>query len=50
MLGVFGLLLRKSDLSIKNGVLLYKQVIRPLMDDACPISRSASQTHDKKLF
>ena len=25
-----------SDLSVRNGVLLYKQLIRPLMDYACP--------------
>ena len=30
------LLNRRSDLSIRNGVLLYKQLIRPLMDYACP--------------
>jgi len=26
------LLNRRSDLSVRNGVLLYKQLIRPLMD------------------
>ena len=30
MLGPF--LNRKSDLSVTNGVLLYKQLIRPMMD------------------
>ena len=30
------LLNRKSELSIRNGVLLYKQLIRPMMDYACP--------------
>jgi len=30
------LLNRKSDLSVRNGVLLYKQRIRPMMDYACP--------------
>jgi hypothetical protein len=36
-LGVLGPLLnRRTGLSIKNGVLLYKQPIRPLMDYACP--------------
>ena len=29
------LLNRKSDFSVRNGVLLYKQVIRPVMDYAC---------------
>ena len=29
------LLNRKSDLSVRNGVLLYKQLIRPMMDYAC---------------
>jgi hypothetical protein len=27
---------RKSDLSARNGVLLYKQLIRPMMHYACP--------------
>ena len=36
------LLSRKSDLSIRNGVLLYKQLIRPMMDYACPAWRSAT--------
>jgi len=27
---------RRSDLSVRNGVLLYKQLIRTLMDYACP--------------
>jgi hypothetical protein len=32
-MGLLGPLLnRKSDLSVRNGVLLYKQVIRPMMD------------------
>jgi hypothetical protein len=43
------LLQRISGLSIRNGVLLYKQLIRPMMDYACPISRSASCSHLRKL-
>jgi len=35
MLGPF--LNRKSDLSVRNGVLLYKQLICPFMDYACPM-------------
>jgi hypothetical protein len=36
-LGVLGLLLnRRSGLSIRNGVLLYKQLIHPMMDYLCP--------------
>lgn len=39
-LGVLGLLLillnRRSDLSIRNGVILYKQLIRPMVDYGCP--------------
>ena len=42
------LLNRKSDLSVRNGV-LYKQLIRPLMDYACPACRSAAGTHIRKL-
>jgi hypothetical protein len=44
-LGMLGPLLnRKSDLSVRNGVLLYKQLIRPMMDYACPAWRSAART------
>jgi hypothetical protein len=43
------LLNRRSGLSIKNGVLLYKQLIRPMMDYAYPIWRSAAHTHARKL-
>ena len=49
-LGLLGCLLhRRSGLSIRNGVLLYKQLIRPMMDYACPIWRSASCSHLWKL-
>jgi hypothetical protein len=49
-LGMLGLLLnRRSGLSIRNGMLLYKQLIRPMMDYACPIWRSAVRTHVQKL-
>jgi hypothetical protein len=40
---------RRSELSIRNGVLLYKQLIRPLMDYACPVWRSAARTHVRRL-
>jgi hypothetical protein len=43
------LLHRRSGLYIRNGVLLYKQLIRPMMDYACPIWRSAACTHLRKL-
>jgi hypothetical protein len=44
--GVLGPLLnRKSSLSVRNRVLLYKQLIRPMMDYACPICRSAASSH-----
>jgi hypothetical protein len=43
------LLNRKSDLSVRNGVLLYKQLIRPIMDYACPAWRSAARTHVRRL-
>jgi hypothetical protein len=42
-LGLLSILLNRSGLSIRNGVLLYKQLIRPMMDYACPIWRSAVQ-------
>ena len=43
------LLNRKSDISIRNGVLLYKQLIRPMMDYVCPTWRSAARTHVRRL-
>jgi hypothetical protein len=49
-LGMLGpLLIRRSGLSVGNGVLLYKQLIRPRMDYACPIWRSAARSHVRKL-
>ena len=48
--GMLGPLLnRKSDLSIRNGVLLYKHFIRPMMDYACPAWRSAARPHVRRL-
>ena len=43
------LLYRKSDLSVRNGVLLYKQLMRPMMDYACPAWRSVARTHVGRL-
>jgi hypothetical protein len=43
------LLNRRSDLYFRNGVLLYKQLIRPMMDYACPVWRSAACFHVRKL-
>jgi hypothetical protein len=49
-IGMLGSLLnRKSDLSIRNGVLLYKQLICPMMDLACPAWKSAAYTHVWRL-
>jgi hypothetical protein len=49
-MGVLGPLLnRKCDLSVRNGVLLYKQLIRPMMDYACPAWRFAARTHVRRL-
>jgi hypothetical protein len=36
---------QESGLLIRNGVLLYKQLIRPMMNYACPIWRSDVHTH-----
>jgi len=47
MLG--SLLNRKSDLSVRIGVLLYKQLIRPMVDYACPAWRSAARTHVRRI-
>ena len=43
------LLNRTSDLSVRNGVLLYKQLILPMMDYACPAWRSATRSHIRRL-
>jgi hypothetical protein len=43
------LLNRKSGFSIRKGVLLYKQLIRPANDYAWPIWRSAAHTHIGKI-
>jgi len=43
------LLNRKSDLSVRNVVLLHKQLIRPMMDYACPAWRSAARSHVRRL-
>ena len=43
------LLNRRCDLSIRDGVLLYKQLIHPLMDYACPAWRSAARSHVRRL-
>jgi len=47
MLGPF--LNRKSDLSVRKGFLLYKQLIRTMMDYACPAWRSAARSHVWRL-
>ena len=39
----------KSDLSVRKRVLLYKQLIRPMMDYACPYWRSDVRTHVRRL-
>ena len=46
---MLGPLLNRSDLSIRNGVLLYKQLVRPLMDYACPAWKSAARIHVGRL-
>jgi hypothetical protein len=40
---------RKSVLSVRDGVLLYKQFIRPMMDYACHACRSAARSHVRRL-
>ena len=48
--GMLGHLLnRNSDLSLRNGVLLYKQLIRPIIDYSRPAWRSATSTHVPRL-
>jgi hypothetical protein len=47
MLGPF--LNRKGDLSVRNGVMLYKQLIRPMMDYSCPACSYAARSHLWKM-
>jgi hypothetical protein len=49
-MGVSGSLLnRRSGLSLRYGVLLYKELIRHMIDYACPIWRFAASTHVGRL-
>ena len=49
-LGVLNPLLnRHSSLSIRNGLTLYKQLIRPMMDYTCPVWRHAANSHIRRL-
>jgi len=49
-LGTLGLLLNcRSNLSIRNGVLLYKQLISPMMDYAFHVWRPAARSHMRKM-
>ena len=43
------LLNRKRDLSVRNGVLIFKQFIRPMMDYALSAWRSAARSHVRRL-
>jgi hypothetical protein len=47
--GVLGPLNRRSGLSVRNGVLLYRQLIRHMLDYECPIWRSAARSHVRNL-
>jgi hypothetical protein len=40
----------KSELSIRDGVLLYKPLLRPSMDYACPAWLSPARCHVRKLL
>ena len=40
---------RRSGLSIRNGVLLYKQLIRPMMEYSCPVWRSPVRFRSREL-
>jgi hypothetical protein len=43
------LLNRKNDLSVRNGVLLCKQLIHSMMDYACPACGFAARSHVQRL-
>jgi len=40
---------KKGDLSVRNGVLLFKQLIRPIMYYAYPAWRSAARSQVRRL-
>jgi hypothetical protein len=49
-LGVLGPFLNgRCDLSIRKGTLLHKQLIRPVMDYACSVWRTANRSHIRKM-
>ena len=49
-MGLLGPVLnKKSDLSVRRGVVLYKQLIRPMMDYARPVWRSVARIHVRRL-
>ena len=43
------LLKSKSDLSVRNGVLLYKHLIRPIMNYVCLAWRSADRAQVRRV-
>jgi hypothetical protein len=48
--GVLGPFLKQENgLSVRNGVLCYKQLIRPVMDCSCLMWGSAARNHVRKL-
>jgi len=49
-MGVLGPLLnRKCDISVRKGVLLYKQLVHTMMDYVCPAWMSAARSHVRRL-
>jgi hypothetical protein len=49
-MGMLGPTLKgKSEFSVKNGALIYKQLIRPMMDYACPGWWTAARSHVRRL-
>lgn len=46
---LFSLLNTSSGMTIRHGVLLCKQYLRPMTDYACPIRRAAARSHFRKL-
>jgi hypothetical protein len=49
-MGLLGLLLnRRSEFSMRNRVPIYNQLIRPVMDYACPVRMSAARTKFRRL-
>lgn len=47
--GTLGVPINGSEMPIRHGVLMYKQFIHPMMENACTIWQSGARSHVRKL-